>query len=266
MVSALSQTDTGQCNPLWEVPSKNGGSGLISRIRSPQLQRQTSDGLPHRTAVRGSHGMHWIHTAFPVGHHGQMACAPCQRMLHTSVIRLLPVRGKGNGICHLPPVLFMTFFQCIQKAGSRRGLFLHGSRQGRTLITIRTDHNRHCGKKFHSLIGDSDLLRGCRIIRDLYRVSYQGRFRFIPFSTEADAGSPVDFPLLMMEKSFRYHRCIQKGQRTAVPVPLLKWGDPFFRNSGSKAFVVFCDTGMLLLMIVFLQIDANSASSDHRFR
>ena len=87
-------------------------------------------------------------------------------------------------------------------------------------------------------------------------MSYQGRFRFIPFSTEADAGSPVDFPLLMMEKSFRYHRCIQKGQRTAVPVPLLKWGDPFFRNSGSKAFVVFCDTGMLLLMIVFLQIDS----------
>ena len=105
--------------------------------------------------------MHWIHTAFPVGHHGQTACAPCQRMLHTSFIRLLPVRSKGNGICHLPPVLFMTFFQCIQK-----------------------------------------------------------------------------------------------GQRTAIPVPLPKWGDPFFRNSGSKAFVVFCDTGMLLLMIVFLQIDS----------
>lgn len=31
VVSALSQTDTGQCNPLWEVPSKNGGSGLFSQ-------------------------------------------------------------------------------------------------------------------------------------------------------------------------------------------------------------------------------------------
>ena len=59
----------------------------------------------------------------------------------------------------------------------------------------------------------------------------------------------------MMEKGLRYHSCIKECQWTAVPVPFLEWGDPFCWNSSSKTFVVFCDTGMLLFMIVFIQID-----------
>ena len=57
----------------------------------------------------------WIRIAFPVGHHVQMEYVPCQRRIHTSVIRLLPVGSKGNGICHLLLVLFMTCLQCIKK-------------------------------------------------------------------------------------------------------------------------------------------------------
>ena len=96
----------------------------------------------------------------------------------------------------------------------------------------------------------------------LYSVSNQRWFRFVTLPTETDAGSLVDFSLFMMEKGLRYHSCIKECQWTAVPVPFLEWGDPFCWNSSSKTFVVFCDTGMLLFMIVFIQIDCPETVQD----
>ena len=90
------------------------------------------------------------YVVLPVEHPAQMEYVPYQRMIHTSVIRLLPVGSKGNGICHLLLILFMSYLQCIKKTGGRRCLLLHRSRQSRSFVTIRTDLKWHCSKRLHS--------------------------------------------------------------------------------------------------------------------
>ena len=142
------------------------------------------------------------------------------------VICLLPVRSKGDRVCHLAGRFRMFPFQRVKEARGCRSLFSHRNRKCWVLITELANPDRLCGKRLISRITYRNGFRSRRIIGDLNLISDQGRFRFILSAPETDTGTLVYFTYLMVQKCFGYNRDIQIGEGTAVTVPFLKGSDP----------------------------------------
>ena len=150
----------------------------------------------------------------------------------------------------------MLFLQCIQHTGCFRFFWHHGFRKCRCLITECTDLYRFSSKWSCSVISYRDGICGHWVIRDLNPASDQGRFGFIFPTAEADAGTFINQTCFMMEKGLSNDGSIQKRQCPGVTPPFLKRSDPFRWNRAVQAFIIFSNTVMGYVMIVFFQIYA----------
>ena len=59
----------------------------------------------------------------------------------------------------------------------------------------------------------------------------------------------------MMHEGFRNHAAVKELQRAAVPVPFLGGCNAFLRNLYTKAFIVFPDSVMGLVVVVVFHPD-----------
>ena len=148
---------------------------------------------------------------------------------------------------------FLTFpLQCCQEAGRFRLYRQHTDRNFRLLSTILANLQGLCGKGRNARIRNCQFFRLHGIVGNLHGGANQGNAGLILHSPETDTPGLVNDPAFVVQEGFSDHTGIQEAQRNRITVELLPGCNAFFRNVHTLRMVIFRNSFMGLVMVVFL--------------